>query len=274
MGFGALPPEVNSGRMYVGPGSGPLLAAAAAWDGLSAELRSTAASYRSAIDGLTNGWWQGPASAAMSAAALPYIAWLSATADQANRAAMAATAAASAYEAAFAATVPPSVIAANRSLLLTLIATNILGQNTPAIAATEAQYAEMWAQDAAAMYVYAESSAIAGQLTPFFEPPQTTNPSGAATQSTVVAEAVGSGTASELQTELSQLIGLVPGTTQSLASTGTAPWAPFLAAIEPLLADVNNIVSGYTGAFTIFGPALIPIAWFLTALQMVGLAQG
>ena len=28
--FGALPPEINSGRMYVGPGSGPMLAASAA----------------------------------------------------------------------------------------------------------------------------------------------------------------------------------------------------------------------------------------------------
>ncbi|WP_141249127.1 PPE domain-containing protein, partial [Mycobacterium avium] len=27
MDFGALPPEVNSGRMYAGPGSGPLMAA-------------------------------------------------------------------------------------------------------------------------------------------------------------------------------------------------------------------------------------------------------
>ncbi|PBJ29320.1 PPE domain-containing protein, partial [Mycobacterium avium] len=25
--FGALPPEINSGRMYAGPGSGPLMAA-------------------------------------------------------------------------------------------------------------------------------------------------------------------------------------------------------------------------------------------------------
>ena len=38
------------------------------------------------------------------------------------------------------------MIAANRSLLMTLIATNILGQNTPAIAATEAHYMEMWAE--------------------------------------------------------------------------------------------------------------------------------
>ncbi|WP_261861369.1 PPE family protein, partial [Mycobacterium montefiorense] len=26
MDFGALPPEINSARMYTGPGSGPLLA--------------------------------------------------------------------------------------------------------------------------------------------------------------------------------------------------------------------------------------------------------
>ncbi|MCV7029324.1 PPE family protein, partial [Mycobacterium sherrisii] len=40
MDFAMLPPEVNSGRMYAGAGSGPLMAAAAAWDGLAAELSS------------------------------------------------------------------------------------------------------------------------------------------------------------------------------------------------------------------------------------------
>ena len=150
--FGALPPEINSGRMYVGAGSGPLLEAAAAWDELAAELQSTAASYGSTIQGLTAGPWTGPSSIAVAAAAAPYVSWMSATGAQAEQAATQAKLAAGAYEAAFAATVPPPVIAANRSLLATLIATNILGQNTPAIAATEAQYMEMWAQDAAAMY--------------------------------------------------------------------------------------------------------------------------
>jgi len=39
MDFAFLPPEINSGRMYEGPGSGPLLAAAAAWDGIATELQ-------------------------------------------------------------------------------------------------------------------------------------------------------------------------------------------------------------------------------------------
>jgi PPE-repeat protein len=53
------------------------------------------------------------------------------------------------------------VVAANRSLLMSLIATNLLGQNAAAIAATETQYTEMWAQDAAAMYGYAGQSSAA-----------------------------------------------------------------------------------------------------------------
>ncbi|MGH3552909.1 MAG: PPE family protein, partial [Mycobacterium sp.] len=150
MDFGALPPEINSGRMYSGPGSGPMLAAAAAWDGLGSELSSAAASYSSVLSGLASGW-MGPAAMSMAAAAAPYVAWMSTTAIQAEQAGAQAKAAAGAHDAAFAMHVPPPVIAANRSLLMSLIATNILGQNTPAIAATEAHYAEMWAQDAAAM---------------------------------------------------------------------------------------------------------------------------
>jgi PPE family len=45
----------------------------------------------------------------------------------------------------------PSAVTANRVTLAALQATNVLGQNTPAIASAEAQYMEMWAQDVAAM---------------------------------------------------------------------------------------------------------------------------
>ncbi|ORW04795.1 PPE family protein [Mycobacterium kyorinense] len=221
MDFAALPPEINSGRMYTGPGPGPMLAAAAAWDELASELASTASSYQSVIDGVVSGPWLGASSASMAAAAAPYVAWMSASAAQAEETANQARAAAAAYETAFAATVPPPVIAANRSLLMTLIATNILGQNTPAIAATEAHYMEMWAQDAAAMYAYAGSSAAASALTPFTEPPQTTNTAGTAAQAAAVSQA-GSTGGLNIGTQLSQLVNSLPTALQSLATGVTS----------------------------------------------------
>ena len=204
MDFATLPPEVNSGLMYAGPGSGPIIAAAASWDSLATELYSAANDYGSVISGLTSGPWRGPASASMVAAAAPYLSWMNATAAQAEQAAIQAKAAACAYETAFTATVPPPVIVANRTLLASLVSTNIPGQNTPAIAATEAHYAEMWAQDAAAMYGYAGSSVTASTLAPFAEPPATTTTTGA----------LGTGT----QTTLSQLMTSVPAALQELAS--------------------------------------------------------
>ena len=186
MDFGAFPPEINSARMYAGPGAGSMLAAAAAWDGLAADLHSTSAAAGSVVSGLTGESWQGVSSASMAAAVAPYLTWMSTTAGQIEQVANQARAAAAAYEAAFAMTVPPAVIAANRAQLMALIATNILGQNTPAILATEAHYTEMWAQDAAAMYGYAASSASAGTLTPMTPPAPTANPAGLAGQATAV----------------------------------------------------------------------------------------
>ena len=182
--FGLLPPEVNSGRMYSGPGPGPLLAASEAWDSLAAELGFAANGYGAALAELTSNSWVGPTSVAMMSAVTPYINWLTSTGAQAEETANQARAAVAAYEAAFAMTVPPPAIAANRAQLAALVATNFLGQNTPAIAATEAHYLEMWAQDAAAMYAYAGSSSAASRLTAFTEPPQTTNTSGTAAQET------------------------------------------------------------------------------------------
>lgn len=188
MDYGALPPEVNSGRMYVGAGAGPMLAATAAWDGLATDLYIAAAAYSSLISELTCAW-MGPASASMASASAPYVAWLTATAAHAEQTAVQAKTAVGAYEAAFAMTVPPPVIAANRAQLMTLIATNFFGQNMPAIAATEAHYAQMWAQDAAAMYGYAAASAGACALATFDEPPSTTNPGGQGGQAAAVAHA-------------------------------------------------------------------------------------
>ncbi|OBK10437.1 PPE family protein [Mycobacterium asiaticum] len=243
MDYGALPPEVNSLRIYTGPGSAPMLAAMTAWDAVAAEMRLTATAYESVIATLIGDGWLGPASAAMAAAAVPYVAWLSATGSQAEQTAGQAAAAAAAFDAAFAMTVPPPVVAANRAQLLALVATNFLGINTPAIAATEAEYAEMWAQDATAMYAYAVSAAEAAILTPFTEPDQTTNPSGQAGQAAAVAQAAGSGLP---ESELPQLMSAVPASLQQLGSPAAA--SPFDSLPQTgLLADLLNFLDGNDG---------------------------
>ncbi|GJP24090.1 PPE family protein [Mycobacterium marinum] len=173
--------------MYTGPGSASLRAAAASWNSISVELHSAAESYRAMIADLTSFQWLGPSSAAMIASMLPYVEWLEATAVQAGHSAMQASAAAAAYEQAFAMTVPPPAIVANRTELAGLIATNFFGQNTAAIAANEAEYAEMWATDATAMTSYSTTSATARALTPFTSPHQSTNPAGLGAQSAAVA---------------------------------------------------------------------------------------
>ncbi len=222
MDFGVLPPEVNSGRMYAGPGSGSMLAAATAWDGLAAVLNSAAVSYGSVVAGLAVESWLGPAAASMAAAAAPYVGWLSAAAAQAEQAATQARTAAAAFETAFAMTVPPPLIAANRGQLTSLVATNILGQNSPAIEATQADYAEMWAQDAAAMYGYAGASEAASTLTPFTQPSQTSDPAGPAAQAAAVAAGGGPDAGTNAQAALGQLSAIVPQALQRLASPASS----------------------------------------------------
>jgi PPE-repeat protein len=190
--YGLLPPEINSTRMYTGPGAGSLVAAAAGWGELAAELHGTAAGFESVISALTSGPWLGPASASLVAAVTPYVTWLQSSAAHSELAASQAAAAASAHATAFALTVPPPVIESNRTLLATLLATNFLGQNAPAIAATEAEYFEFWAQDAAAMLGYASSSYSASQLTQFEEPPEVADPSGVSRQAAAASSAAAS----------------------------------------------------------------------------------
>jgi PPE-repeat protein len=169
--FAFYPPEINSALMFAGAGSGPLFGAASAWDGLASDLSGAAASFDSVVTGLTNGPWSGPASLSMVAAATPYVGWLSAAAGQAEAAASQARVAATAFESALAATIPTPVIAANRAQLMTLIATNILGQNTPAIFMTEFEYMEMWAADVAAMLGYHGGAAAVAAALPSFSLP-------------------------------------------------------------------------------------------------------
>ncbi len=239
--FAALPPEINSGLMYTGPGSGPMLAAAAAWDALAAELYLTASSYGLVISDLTSGWL-GPSSVAMAAAAAPCVLWIVTTAGQAEEAGAQAKAAVVAYEAAFVMTVPPPVIAANRALLMALIATNFFGQNTPAIMATEAEYVEMWAQDAAAMYGYQAAAQAASVLSPFTVPAPTTGPAGLAGQAAAVAEAVSTSAGTSAQTVAPLTTAMSSPLSFALSTPLTAAWAP------DALAELASIASSMSSS--------------------------
>ncbi|OCB40887.1 hypothetical protein A9X02_16555 [Mycobacterium malmoense] len=255
MDFGALPPEVNSARMYAGAGAGPMMAAAAAWNTLAAELNTTAAGYESVVAELTGEQWMGPASASAAAAAQPFITWLNTTAAQAQHAAAQATASAAAFEAAYAMTVPPPVVAANRAQLAALVATNFLGVNTPAIMETEAHYGEMWAQDAAAMYGYAASSAVAGKMTPMTPPASLTNPGGLAGQAAAVA---GANAATNTQAGLMRTITAAPNAAAQLAAPLQAAGGDFFSI--PL---VSNSINGVVNTAAWFSMETIPTAVLL-----------
>jgi PPE-repeat protein len=188
----------------------------------------------------------GAASVSMAAAAFPYAQWMNTTAIQAEQTANQARSAAAAYEAAFTATVPPPVIAANRALLMALVATNIFGQNTPAIAATEAQYAEMWVQDAAAMYGYAGASAAATTLTPFSAPTQNTNPAGAGAQAAAATQSAGTSTGTN---GLSQLLGTVPNALQGLAAGASVD--PTTSLLDLLNSPLGTALNGFSTALSI-----------------------
>ena len=218
--FGALTPEVNSTRIYTGPGAGPMMAAAAAWNNLAAELNTTATATQSVISNLVDDEWRGPSSAAMATASAPYLEWLQTTSAAAQQAADQAMASAAAYEAAYGMTVPPPLVAANRAQLAALVATNLLGQNTPAIAATEAHYGEMWAQDAAAMYGYAGSSASAGRLVPLTGPQPATAAGG------IGAQGAAAGQAAATSSGLPGLVSTMPSAVQSLSSPLSAAATP------------------------------------------------
>ncbi|MGB7143228.1 PPE family protein, SVP subgroup [Mycobacterium sp.] len=298
--FGALPPEINSGKIYSGPGSAPLLAAATAWDALASELQTTAASYASTIGELTTSW-QGPSSAAASDAAAPYTAWLSNTAAQAEQTASQAQAAAGAYEAAFAASIPPPVIAANRAALALLVATNFLGQNTPAIAANEATYAEFWAQDAVAMYGYAGTATTASQLTPFTAAPATTNDTGQATQSASTAQSAAASSAdattsieafltelntdftnfgTELSTLSTQLFADFPTSTTTLASLLTSLGLPTSVTNavtlfnQGLTTGANTISTYASGPWSIIGIGSLMKNWYQMSISIPSLGTG
>ncbi|MDP7732167.1 PPE family protein [Mycobacterium sp. TY813] len=264
MDFGALPPEINSARMYTGPGAGSMVTAAAAWDCLADEISLVADSHSRAVSGLLAGPWQGAGAQSMAATATTYAAWLNATAAQVHQTAGQARAAVSAYETAYAMTVPPAVIAANRALLAALVATNVLGQNAAAISAAEIEYCEMWAQDATAMYGYAAASSAAATLTPFAPPPRFVDPGGLGGRAAAAAHSAAALAGTQTRSEISFLILSAIRELSSLATPGAVIHAetmvlnevrsgltfanPALTTVNSLFSAAKNLVPGAAAA--------------------------
>jgi PPE-repeat protein len=192
MEFITLPPEVTSALIHAGPGAHSLVAASGAWQELAANLEDTAQIYSSVLSSLTDGW-HGASAAAMTQAAAPYVAWLTVTAQQSQQTAAAAETAAAAFTSTLVSMVHPSVVAANRTRLMQLLATNWFGINLPAIAETEQEYQMMWANNSAAMSRYqATSQQATSQMSQFSSPSATTNSTGLAKQGAAVSSAQGS----------------------------------------------------------------------------------
>jgi PPE-repeat protein len=181
MEFTTLPPEVISALIHSGPGAESLANAAAAWQQLSANLEDAADNYASSLSSMDESWY-GPSSAAMFQSVTPYVTWLRTTAQQAQQTAAAAQSAAAAFSSVQASVVPTATVAANRTRLVQLLATNVFGRNLPAIAQTESEYQTMWANNAAAMTRYQAASSQASTLPQLTSPTSTTNPSALKTQ--------------------------------------------------------------------------------------------
>jgi PPE-repeat protein len=211
MDFWMLPPEVTSALIHAGPGAWSWIAAAGAWQELSAELEQSAAGYSTELAWLST-TYHGPSSLAMAQAFEPYLAWLRTTAQQCQEIATSVEVMTAAFELTHWTVVHPSLVAANRARLAMLLATNFFGINYPAIAETEAEYHAMWVNNSAALVRYDATSASTVRPPAFEPPPPVANPSGVTTQAAMVPATntanVGTQTAAALS-----------GTSQNLAAS-------------------------------------------------------
>ncbi|MGD1255334.1 PPE family protein [Mycobacterium seoulense] len=229
MDFTALPPEINSGLMYSGPGAGSMREAATAWGQLAARLCAAAADYRAVLATVV-AEHGGPTT--MTEAAAPYIAWIDGVAARSELAGIQLAAAVNAHQAALTAMVPPPLIAGNRARQKSLATENVLAQASPVIAGLDAEYEEMWLRDAHAMHAYADASTDAVALAPFTSPPGEPG----TTSTTWALES-----APEVISTGCQVMSAIPETLLELSSSPRATLEASLAPVTPSLSKLGSL---------------------------------
>ena len=233
MDFWMAPPEINSGRMYCGPGSRSMVEAAVAWAEQAACLNQEVAQWRAVTSKLTT---------AAVKAATPYITWLDAAATAAAHASDHAAFAACAHELARGAMVPPEAIKTNRAKFALLATTNCLAQISPTIADIDAEYEKMWAQDGDAMYTYARASADASALTPFTSPPSAINPAWPAQHEFAGSRpSWGMESASDVISCCQQVMAAIPKALHGLLSSPPAHLSDYLSAVTTSLSQMKSL---------------------------------
>jgi PPE-repeat protein len=231
MEFTALPPEVTSALIHSGPGAESLIEASGAWQRLGTSLEESAGINAATLSSLADAW-HGPSAAAMTQAVEPFLTWLRTTAQQCQQMAVAVQDAIAAFNSARSSVVPVASVSANRTRLTQLLATNRFGINLPAIAETEDEYLDMWANNSGAMSRYEAASAQATTLPKFSSPLAITNPAGTAAQASAASAATTSAT---------------PGATITPASILASIQAA--AAGDPVNLGLTDPTTGYFGLF-------------------------
>ncbi|HUB57618.1 MAG TPA: PPE family protein [Mycobacterium sp.] len=266
----AAPPEVHSALLSSGPGPGPLLAAAGAWNSLSAEYADVAAELSALVAAVQAGAWQGPSAESYAAANAPYVAWLTEAAADAVATATQQETAAAAYTAALAAMPTLGELAANHAIHGVLLATNFFGINTIPIALNEADYVRMWIQAATTMSTYQGVSTAAVAATP------QTAPAPAIVKADAVSDPPSdSGQPGTLTYFLNQLVAYIDGNAPGQGNetllqyiTGVPPGTPVSEVLSVDLSEDEAIVQSLVG-FAGNNPALLPLSYLASAAILI-----